>query len=211
VVFDLAAPEVQVLGIVPAGSSVLVELGRPGSVAARAGPEVEPAGLASAPANARDDTAAAPAGADAVPADGTQTEVADPPSPDRPDGDRLPPPEVPALTVTDVSLFDEEDGSTRVTVDADRPFPPYSVRELHLAGNPPRYVISILGQTADGLPEELSVAGATLRRIRILERDQQRPGEVHVVFELASVEARVTDVKRTGSQITIRLSTLGSQ
>jgi hypothetical protein len=111
-----------------------------------------------------------------------------------------------ATVITAIEAVEQENGSTVVTITADRPFAPFSIRELFLAGNPPHYALSftsvVLAETA---PTRQVVSGDTLSRIEVMAYPLRQPSEVQLDLTLASTEVTVTEVVQDGPRLIVQL------
>jgi len=108
------------------------------------------------------------------------------------------------LIIEEVMILEQPYGC-RVVIKADRPFAPYSVRELRFSGYPPRHALSIANAKLGTVPELIPVSSTTLRQLRLLVYEDRQPAEVQVLLELASGAITVSEVTRQGSTLSIDL------
>jgi hypothetical protein len=102
---------------------------------------------------------------------------------------------------------EEENGSTLVTITADRPFAPFSIRELFFAGNPPQYALSLSGVIlVETVPARQEVANDTLGRTEVLAYPGRQPSEVQLDLTLASTDVGVAEVVQDGPRLVIHLA-----
>jgi hypothetical protein len=185
-VFDLSSDEVEVVRLERAGPRILIELARPPRSVQTAITEPRPTPLPQ------------PTAAPALP----------PPEPAVPEVSTPEPAPVAAGTavLTRIEATAGDDGSTLVSVATDRPLPQYSVRELFIAGDPPRHVLAIEGIDAGSVPGVVRVADDNLVRIRVIPLPARQPAEVRVILDLASTSVEVGEVTSSDDGVTVRLT-----
>jgi hypothetical protein len=111
-----------------------------------------------------------------------------------------------AAQITGIEAVEQENGSTVVTITADRPFAPFSIRELFFAGNPPHYALSLTGVVLmETVPAQQEVANDTLRRITVLTYPTRQPSEVQLDLTLASADVGVAEVVQDGARLVVHL------
>ena len=191
-VFDLMSEEVELVRIAVDGPQILVEFATPASTGPE--PPSPPAVAAPEPMPTR----APEPSPTPSPAETPKHEPAilQPLAEHHPAGSGPP-------TIDRIEATSREDGSMLVAVDASRPLAPYSVRELHISGNPPRHVLSFEGVDLGAVPAVVHVDDDNLRRIRVIHMATRELAEVRLVLELASTEVTVGEVTQTATGVTV--------
>jgi hypothetical protein len=210
---DLASPEVELAGLALSGNTLRATLSAPpGGVASHRRDEMATGGPDS---EARPEDTSATAEPPAMVMEGPsdlQDSRAEPETSDLPPAASPAAVVVPAATapprpvVTAITIEPQTDRSTVVTVEASAPLAEQSVRELFLAGDPPRQVLRFddvnRGET---LPESIPVGSVTLAAVRTIHDPVRRPGQLWVVLELAGVDVEVASIEQPGDRVEITL------
>ncbi len=104
--------------------------------------------------------------------------------------------------ITEIVIRSGSDGTTIAEVSADSPI--LRVRHFHIE-QPPRGVVRIIGIGEAYRPYQMTVDDGIVNRLRIGYHPEVSPAELHLVFDLAAADARITGIDHDGSRCAVIL------
>jgi len=78
-------------------------------------------------------------------------------------------------------------------------------RHFRLSGDTPREVVRILGVNKPFDRTQIEVGGPGVRQIRLGYHKKSRGNELHVVMDMSSPQAKISEVQSRGSQLVVRV------